>query len=444
MKRFLFILLIAALFSCNSENQSKEEPLDITTMTDGEIVEYAQGIHDRVITLDTHDDINVDNFTLEKNYTMDLETQITLQKMEDGGLDVAWFIVYTGQGDLTEEGYEKALENAMSKFDAIHRLCEEIAPDRIALATTSEEVRQIQAEGKLVAMIGVENAFPIGMDISKVKEFYDLGGRYMSPAHNRHSQLSDSHTGEEDDDWMHNGLSDFGKEVIREMNKWGIMVDVSHPSKKAFMDMIELTKAPLIGSHSAARALSDESRNMDDEQLLKLKENGGVIQTVALRSFVNTEKNKKRRDALNEINKVIAAEMGFEIVGRRAMRDMSEDDREIYRAKMKELRERAGPKIAEEVDPKFPDVDVGDFIDQVDYLVNLIGIDHVGISSDFDGGGGIQGWDDSSETFNVTLEMVHRGYTEEEISKIWSGNLLRVLDEVQAVAAQIQSAEAGE
>jgi membrane dipeptidase len=239
-------------------------------------------------------------------------------------------------------------------------------------------------------------------------------------------------------------LSDLGKEWVKEMNKWGMMIDVSHPSRKAFMDMIELTRAPLIASHSSARAVSNESRNMDDEQLMKLKENGGVIQTVALRSYVHTEKNQKRRVAIDEIHSAIAREMGFEIVGRGAMREMSDEDREAYRSRMSEMRERAGPRIAEEVDPNFPDVDVADFIDHVDYLVDLIGVDHVGISSDFDGGGGIQGWEDASQTLNVTVELVKRGYTEEEIAKIWGGNLLRVLDEVQAVAREIQSEEASQ
>lgn len=431
-------VLIASLFimvACNAPKEDAEE-----AMSEEELIELARGIHDRVITLDTHDDINTGNFTVEKNYTMDLETQVNLPKMEEGGLDVSWFIVYTGQGELNDEGYAKAYENAMDKFDAIHRLTEELAPDRIEIALTSDDVRRISAAGKKVAMIGIENAYPMGTDIANVKKFYDLGGRYMSLAHNGHSQLSDSNTGERDSVWLHDGLSDLGREVIKEMNKWGIMIDVSHPSKKAMLEMAQLSKAPIIASHSSSRALCDHSRNMDDEQLMALKENGGVIQTVALGSYINSEKVSNRREASRTINQEIAREMGFEMVGRSEIREMGDEERESYFSKMGELREKARPRIEAEVDPVAPPVNVSDFVDHIDYMVNLIGIDHVGISSDFDGGGGIKGWNDASETFNVTLELVRRGYTESEIEKIWSGNLLRVLDEVQRVALEIQNA----
>ena len=328
----------------------------------------------------------------------------------------------------------------MDKFEAIHRLTEEIAPDQIELALTSDDVRRIIASGKKAAMIGIENGYPVGTDISNVKKFYELGGRYMSLAHNGHSQLSDSNTGESDSVWLHNGLSEDGREVIKEMNKWGMMVDISHPSKKAFMDMIELSKAPLIASHSSARALCDHSRNLDDEQLRILKENGGVVQTVALGSYLNIEKSNEHREKANELYKSIAAESEFEMLPWREVFSLDEADRELYLEKFREIQELAKPRMAEEVNADAPPVNVSDFVDHIDYIVNLIGIRHVGISSDFDGGGGIEGWQDASETFNVTLELVRRGYTEEEIGMIWSGNLLRVLDEVQRVAKEIQAA----
>jgi len=402
-------------------------------------VAMAREIHERVITLDTHNDINVSNFTEEKNYTMDLDNQVNLPKMEEGGFDVSWLIVYTGQNELNEEGFEKAYNTAMEKFEAIHRLCEELAPDQIELAYTSEDVRRIIASGKKVAMIGIENGYPVGTDISNVKKFYDLGGRYMSLAHNGHSQLSDSNTGERDSVWLYNGLSELGREVIAEMNKWGIMIDVSHPSKEAMKQMIELTKAPIIASHSSARALCDHSRNLDDEQLLLIKDNGGVVQTVALDTYLNKEKNEKHSELADKLNEEIAQEIGFEIKPRREVFRLGEEERETYMAKYRELQEIAKPRLESEVNPVAPPVDVGDFVDHIDHMVELMGIEHVGISSDFDGGGGIDGWNDASETFNVTLELVRRGYSEEEISMIWSGNLLRVLDEVQRVAQEIQS-----
>lgn len=431
----IYFILFFCLLSCNVK-----EPVDVTKMSEEELVTYAHEIHNRVITLDTHNDINTSNFKQEKNYTMDLDNQVNLPKMKKGGLDVSWLIVYTGQGELNEEGYRKAYENAMDKFEAIHWLTEEIAPDQIELALTSDDVRRIIASGKKAAMIGIENGYPVGTDISNVKKFYELGGRYMSLAHNGHSQLSDSNTGESDSVWLHNGLSEAGREVIKEMNKWGMMVDISHPSKKAFMDMIELSKAPLIASHSSARALCDHSRNLDDEQLRILKENGGVVQTVALGSYLNIEKSNEHREKANELYKSIAAESGFEMLPWREVFSLDEADRELYLEKFREIQELAKPRMAEEVNADAPPVNVSDFVDHIDYIVNLIGIRHVGISSDFDGGGGIEGWQDASETFNVTLELVRRGYTEEEIGMIWSGNLLRVLDEVQRVAKEIQAA----
>ena len=246
--------------------------------TDEKLVAKAKKIHERVITIDTHNDINVNNFTHDHNYTQDLDTQVNLPKMDKGDLDVSWLIVYTGQGDLDDEAYKKAYENAISKFEAIHRLTEEIAPDKIGLATTSKEVRKLVKQGKKVAMIGVENGYPIGTDIKNVEKFYDMGARYMSLAHNGHSQLSDSNTGEADGEWLNNGLSDLGKEVIKEMNRLGIMIDVSHPSKEAIKQMFELSEAPLIASHSSARALCDHSRNLDDELLALFDKHGGVIQ----------------------------------------------------------------------------------------------------------------------------------------------------------------------
>jgi len=434
-------LSIAALFAVAACSGNA----DSGTESEAQLVERARGIHERVITLDTHDDINASNFTAERNYTTDLGNQVNLPKMRAGGLDVSFMIVYVGQGELTPAGFDDAYEQAITKFDAIHRLTEEIAPDEIELALTSDDVRRIVAEGKKVAMIGIENGYPIGTDVSRVREFAERGGRYMSLAHNGHSQLSDSNTGERDDVWLHNGLSDLGREVIAEMNRWGIMIDLSHPSKEANLEMIALSRAPVIASHSAARAVGDVSRNMDDELLMALRDNGGVIQTVAFRSYLRPDKNDAYNTAAQAITGEVAAEMGFEIPsgGRgamfRAMQAMSPDEREAFQAEYQRVQDAAAARIAAEVDPVTPPVSVSDLVDHIDYLVDLIGLEHVGISSDFDGGGGVTGWNDASETFNVTLELVRRGYTEEEIGMMWSGNLLRVLDEVQAVAAEIQA-----
>ena len=426
LRSILPIFALLVLGSCGQESER-------------DLVATARAIHDRVITIDTHNDINPSNFSAERNYTMDLNTQVNIPKMESGGLDVSWMIVYVGQGPLNPDGYANAYDTAIAKFEAIHRLAEEIAPEQIEIAYTSEDVRRIAASGKKVAMIGIENAYPIGLDLSNIRKFQERGGRYMSLAHNGHNQLSDSNTGERDNIWMHNGLSDLGKQAIAEMNQWGIMVDISHPSKEAIMQMIELSKAPVMASHSSARSLNDVSRNLDDEQLKAVQANGGVVQTVAFSSYVDSDKNTRNREALTALQQEVASELGIELLDRSAMRSMSAEERSSYATKMEAVNELTAPRISEEVNSDAPPVDVADFVNHIDYLVDLIGIDHVGISSDFDGGGGVEGWNDASETFAVTLELVQRGYTEADIAKLWGENLLRVLDEVQRIASEIQS-----
>lgn len=434
---FLLVFFMSFLImSCKKTTETESE-----TMTEEQLITKAKGIHDRVITLDTHCDINVKNFTDSINYTQRLASQVNLPKMIEGGLDVPWFIVYTGQDSLSEQGYEKAYANAMSKFDAIHKLCNDIAPDLIELAVTSDDVRRINAKGKKVAMIGIENGYPIGTDITNVKKFYDLGARYMSLSHNGHSQLCDSHTGEEDDIWLHNGLSDLGKEVIKEMNKYGMMIDVSHPSKEAMKQMIALSKAPIIASHSSARALCNHSRNLDDEQLELMKQNGGVVQTVAFTSYLNTEKNDARDEKLKVIQAEIADSLNvrwFDSFKAMSEANMTKEEESMWFGNYMKIRDLANEK-ADTIENFPPAVNVVDFVDHIDYMVDKIGLDHVGISSDFDGGGGIDGWSDASETFNVTLELVRRGYTEKEIEQLWSGNLLRVLDECEAVAKKLKA-----
>ncbi len=423
------LILSLSLTSCSGDTPESE----------ADLVARARGIHERVITIDTHNDINPTNFTEEKNYSMNLDTQVNIPKMNAGGLDVSWMVVYVGQGPLTDEGYADAFDTAMAKFDAIHWLAEEKAPDQIEIAYTSDDVRRIVASGKKVAMIAIENAYQVGLDLGNIKRFQELGGRYMSLSHNGHSQMSDSNTGERDDVWLYHGLSDLGKEAVAEMNKWGIMIDISHPSKEASMQMFALSRAPILASHSAARALNDVSRNLDDEQLMALKENGGVIQTVAFRGYINSEKNTASREALNAYRQQVADEIGFTLLDREGIRALPRNEMEAYFESMSAVEDKITPEMRAEAAQTAPGVNVADFVDHIDYLVGKIGIDHVGISSDFDGGGGIDGWNDASETFNVTLELVRRGYTEEQIAKLWGGNLLRVLDDVQRIAAEIQA-----
>ena len=436
---------------------------------DAAVVAKAKAIHSRVIKLDTHNDIEPANFTPDCNYTMRLTTQVNIPKMVEGGMDVSFMIAYVGQGPLTPEGFDDAYRQVVAKFDAVHRLTEKIAPDNIGLALTPADVLALHKKNLRIAVIGIENGYPVGNDIKRVKEFYDRGGRYMSLAHNGNSQLADSNTGEAQGYLYNNGLSPLGREVIAEMNRLGMMVDLSHPSKGANMEAIRLSKAPVIASHSGVRALADVSRNMDDEQLLALKKNGGVIQVVGFASYVKTD-SKERTEALAKLRE----EFGLTLAGRgggggfgggrgrggaganadrtcpvevpgaapqgrgagggrgrgnAALEALSPERRADYDKRLAEL------------DAKYPPAgraNVKDFVNHIDYAVKLIGIDHVGISSDFDGGGGIDGWNSAAEAFNVTLELVRRGYTEEQIGKLWSGNLLRVWGEVEKVAQKLR------
>src|SRR5262245_34572776 len=444
-----------------------------------DVVARARAIHDRVIALDTHNDIDPQNFTASCNYTMRLTTQVNLPKMKEGGLDVSFFIVYVGQQDprnvadaLQPAGYERAYRAAIAKFDAVHRLTEQIAPNDIELALTSADVTRIARSGKKVAVIGIENGYPIGEDIRRVKEFYDRGGRYMSLAHNGHNQLADSHTGEATGEWKWGGISPLGKRVIQEMNRLGMMVDISHPSKGAIMQAIGLSKAPVIASHSSIRKLAPEaSRDVDDEIMMAVKTNGGVIQLNALSGFLKTDA-RERGPAVASLRAEFGLPAGGGRGGGGGAGRAGGAAPATYRCPVESGPTaadsgrggpltgsgRAGgaagpetlsPERRAEFDRKMAQIDrqwpaagratVKDYIDHLDYAVKLIGIDHVGFASDFDGGCGIDGWNSAAETFNVTLELVKRGYTEEQIAKLWSGNLLLVWGEVERVAKQIQA-----
>ncbi len=398
--------------------------------TDDALVAKARAIHERAITLDTHDDIS-SNFATEKDDPGKVENtqQVTLPKMKEGGLKVGFFIVYVGQGERTPDGYDTAYVMAVNKFDAIHRMAEQMYPDKIEIAYTADDVTRIVKSGKLVACIGIENGWPVGRDLKKLKEFHERGGRYITLSHNRQNDICDSaNPGEGEPEEEHHGVSDFGKQVIAEMNRLGIMVDISHISKKSALDAIRLSRAPVIASHSSARAVNDNPRNLDDETLLALKKNGGVVQCVALGEFVKTRPvPPERQEAIASLRKEFGLPEGRGGM-RRAFQTLTEDQMAKLRQGMREI------------DAKYPlaPVTVSDFVNHIDHAVKLIGIEHVGISSDFDGGGGVEGWNSAAETFNVTLELVRRGYSEQDIARLWSGNLLRVWHEVEKMAAQIQ------
>lgn len=379
----------------------------------------ADSIHERVLALDSHVDISSD-YTLLPEYDPGQQSamKVDLPKMVQGGLDAAFFVVYVGQTERTEENYAAAKQLALRKFAAIHRMTDELYSDRIGLALKPEDVRRIYKEGRKVAIIAIENGYVIGKDITLVEDYYRRGARYMTLAHNGHNDICDSAQPKEkfgDKPAEHGGVSIFGKQVIAEMNRLGMMVDISHVSVDCMTQAVKISRAPAIASHSGVRALADHPRNLTDEQMKLLAQKGGVMQLVAYTGFVKAD--PARSDALDALLAQVAELHGF-----------SEND---YENIEKTSEWKQGVAV---INQQFPIATVSQFIDQIDYAVKLIGIDHVGISSDFDGGGEITGWMDASESLNITRELVARGYSEVDIAKIWGENLLRVWAEVDRIA----------
>ena len=397
---------------------------------DPALVAKARAIHAKAIKIDTHVDFNPAQMVgPPPNYVTGIaRNKVDLPKMEKDGLDAVFFSIYVGQRqDFSDSAYAAAKAADLEKFDAVHTLAEKMVPDRIAIALTAADVRRIHASGKKIALMGVENGWGIGTDLTNVKLFYDRGARYLSLAHDGHNQLTDSGTGETDGVWRWNGLSPLGRQVVEEANRLGIMMDISHPSKASNLQVMAMSKAPVIASHSGVRALSDQRRNLDDEQLLALKKNGGVAQMVALSSFVKTA----APDAPERAAAIAALRTELGMGARGGQRAAPSDSLfAVYRQKMAAI------------DAKFPPpprATVQDFVNHIDYAVKLIGIDHVGISSDFDGGGGVQGYDNASESINVTTELVRRGYSEQDIIKLWGGNLLRVMEQAERISKKLQA-----
>ena len=389
--------------------------------TDAALIARARAIHDRVLTIDTHDDIPLDFATADADPGVRGGRQVDLPKMEEGGLDAGFFVIYVGQTARTPENEAQAQADAMTKFEAIHRMAEQMYPDRIEIAYTADDFERIAASGKAIAAIGIENGYVIGRDLSLLATYYDLGARYFGLVHNGHNDIADSANPRPnlgDAPAEHDGVSAFGAEVIAEANRLGMMIDVSHASKAAMLDAVRLSRAPVIASHSSVRALADTPRNLDDEQLLALRDNGGVMQTVALGAFVSSTAATRGDDL-----RALRADLGLPRFGPVDPAGLDAAGRAEYDRRMAEI------------DRRWPPADVSTFVDHIDYAVELTGLDHVGISSDFDGGGGVEGWSHAGETFNVTLELVRRGYTEAQIAQLWGGNLLRVLREVERVAA---------
>ncbi len=417
-RRFMLIVLLLTFVgfaACSSE-------VDVGSMSEEELTAYAGKIHQSALTLDSHVDIPGTQYATDEldPGINNPELKCDLVKMNSGGMDGVFLAVYVGQRpELNEAGFNNAHKTAIEMFAAIGRLFE-MYPDRCENALAAADVERIAATGKRVIIIGIENGYPLGEEISNVEKFYGLGARYITLSHSAHNQICDSSGRPEP---LHGGLSEFGKQVVTEMNRLGIMIDVSHIAVSSFNDVIELSEAPIIASHSGCFELYPHDRNLNDDQLRALTDNGGVIQIVALGAFLK----QPPQGLIDEVT-VIARDLGFSI-GPQGI---------DFAAATEEQRVELFAKWTE-ISKKYPKADVSDYVDHIDHAVKIAGIDHVGIGTDFDGGGGIEGFDNHAEALNVTIELVRRGYTEEQIKKIWGENLMRVWKEVENISSRLNS-----
>ncbi len=376
-----------------------------------------------LLTLDTHVDIPLD-YMREPRYDVggDSVLKVDLGKMERGGLDGAFFIIYVGQGPLTEAGYADAVAQAERKYSAIALMLDKY-PDRIRLATTPAQVRDNQARGLLSAMIGIENPYSLGHDLARLDTAHARGARYVGLTHvGNNAVCSSANPDTEAGEPAHNsaqdpGMSEFGRALVARANALGMMVDVSHASDKCVLDAIAASRAPVFASHSSARGLVDVPRNLPDDLLRAIADDDGVVQAVAYYEFV---KHDPARQAAEEaLQQEIAGQAGA-----------AEFDWDVHG----ELPALAAGMAR--IQREHPLATLQEYVDHIDYMVELIGVDHVGIASDFDGGGEVTGWMDASESPHVTAELRKRGYTDSDIAKLWGGNLRRVWQAAGDVAAR--------
>jgi membrane dipeptidase len=374
------------------------------------VTSYGQTLHDRILTLDTHADapIMMQKPGFDVGVTHDTKkdgSQIDFPRMKQGGMDAMFFAVYTSQGPRTPEGHAEAKRNALSQFELIHQALKKY-PNLAELATTPADAYRIQKRGKRAVFIGMENGYPVGDDLAMLKTYYDLGCRYMTLTHFANNLIGDSST--DPDGPIYGGLSDFGKKVVPEMNRLGMLIDVSHVADSTFYDALELSKVPVIASHSNCRALCDFPRNMTDDMIRAIAKKGGVVQVNFVSDYL-----KKPSDAF----RVAKTKMRMARVGK----VMTPELEARLQAESDSLAKVFAPERAS----------LSDITDHIDHIVKLVGIDHVGIGSDFDGGGGVNGLEDVSEIGNLTNELIRRKYSEADIAKIWGGNLLRVLGQAK-------------
>ena len=328
-----------------------------------ETFQKAKDIHSRILSVDTHTDTPLwftrGDFSVGKRKS----NQVNIQKMEEGKLDSQFLAIFLAQKERDEASSQAAVEKCLKMIENTYA---DVAKyqDACGIALTEEDARRLKAEGKKAFFLGIENGYAIGKDIKNVKKFKDMGIQYMTLSHSYDNDICNSSSHTED---ASKGLTAFGRKVVKEMNKVGMMIDVSHVSEGTFWDVIKYSKDPIFASHSSVKALCDHDRNLTDDQLRALAKNGGVIQICIYDGYLNN-------------------------------------------------------------DAKAASID--DIVKHIDHAVKVAGIDHVGIGSDFDGGGGVLGCKGDNDLINITVKLIEKGYSEEDIRKIWGGNFFRVMNQV--------------
>jgi membrane dipeptidase len=416
---FFTLWCLAAFYFVGCSTAPNQEK----ALTEEELMAKANAIHQKFVTIDTHADtpmrLTRPGFDLSvRQDPYESGSKVDFPRMVEGGLDAIYFIVFLPQGPLTPEGFANAKTSSFTILDSIYAAVGRHT-ELAEIITEPEEVYAVKQTGKRALYLGLENGYPIGEDLSLIEEYYNKGIRYITLCHSANNHIADSST--DPNGPLHGGISEFGAKVIAEMNRLGLMVDVSHASDDAVLDALKLSKAPIIASHSSAKAICDHPRNLNDELLKGIKETSGVIQLCLLNEYVKVPPANPVRDS---VIAAFRAEYG-------SMSTMTPEEREVARAAYQKIQKEHPVPLAT----------VQDAIDHIDHMVKIVGIDHVGIGGDFDGGGGIDGVFDVSEMKNITVELLRRGYSEADIEKIWGGNLLRVHKEVREIGQRIRSGE---
>nr|WP_087573818.1 dipeptidase [Sphingomonas sp. CDS-1] len=373
-------------------------------------------LHQKLLTLDSHLDtpasLDLPGWSIEEEHGVHSDyTQVDLPRMKKGGLDGGFFAIYTPQGPLTEEGFRKSRDFALLRGVSIREMVA-ADPANFALALEAKDAAKIAASGKRVVYMSIENAYPLGEDVSLLKTFYDMGVRVSGFAHFAHNQFADSST-DPSKKPRYGGLSPLGKELLKEMNRLGIVPDASHSSDQVLDDLLALSTSPVLLTHSGCKAVYDYPRNIDDEHLKALAAKGGVIQMNAYGAYLRASKpNSQRQEAL------------------KALFGQLREDAKLSPEKRAELLAKR-----QEIDRLYPETDRATFDDFMAHMLHALkvaGPDHVGIGLDWDGGGGVVGLEDVLDLPRITAALLKAGYSEADVQKIWSGNVLRVLAAAEA------------